>query len=39
MEQEKRYFGLVNCLSQYGIYGDRLLLQTADDVFLLFQAK
>ena len=39
MEQEKRYFGLVNRLSQYGIYGDRLLLQTADDVFLLFQAK
>ncbi len=39
MEQEERYFGLVNRLSLYGIYGDRLFLQTADDVFLLFQAK
>ena len=39
MEQEERYFGLVNRLSRYGIYGDRLFLQTADDVFLLFWAK
>ena len=39
MEQEERYFGLVNRLSRYGIYGDRLFLQTADDVFLLFQAE
>ena len=39
MEQEERYFGLVNRLSRYGIYDDRLFLQTADDVFLLFQVK
>ena len=39
MEQEERYFGLVNRLSRYGIYSDRLFLQTADDVFLLFQTK
>ena len=39
MEQEERYFGLVNRLSRYGIYGDRLFLQTDDDVFLLFQAR
>ena len=38
MEQEERYFGL-NRLSRYGIYDDRLFLQTADDVFLLFQVK
>ena len=39
MEQEERYFGLVNRLSRYGIYGDRLFLQTDDVVFLLFQAR
>ena len=39
MEQEGRYFGLVNRLARYGIYGDRLFLQTADDVFLLFRVK
>ena len=39
MEQEERYFGLVNRLARYGIYDDRLFLQTADDVFLLFRVK
>ena len=39
MEQEERYFGLVNRLARYGIYDNRLFLQTADDVFLLFRVK
>ena len=39
MEQEERYFGLVNHLSRYGTYGDGLFMQTYDDVFVLFQAK
>ena len=39
MEQEERYFALINRLTRYGIYGDRLFLQTADDVFLLFEAE
>ena len=39
MEQEERYFALINRLTRYGIYGDSLFLQTADDVFLLFQAR
>ncbi len=39
MGQEKRYFSLVQRVTQYGIYGDRLFMQTADDQFLLFQAS
>ena len=37
MEQEERYFGLVQRMTRYGIYGDGLFMQTADDVFLLFR--
>ena len=39
MEQEERYFALINRLTRYGIYGDRLFMQTVDDVFLPFQAR
>ena len=39
MEQEERYFDLLPRLTRYGMYGDFLLLQADDDMFLLFQAK
>lgn len=39
MGQEKRYFSLVQRVTRYGIYGDRLFMQTDDDEFLLFQAS
>ena len=39
IEQEKRYFSLVQRATRYGIYGDGLFMQTDDDVFLLFQAR
>ena len=39
MEQEERYFALLNRLARYGTYADGLFLRTEDDVFLLFQAE
>ena len=39
MEQEERYLELVPRLTRYGIYGNRLFMQTDGDEFLLFQAK
>ena len=39
VEQGERYFDLLPRLIRYGMYGDRLFMQTADDVFLLFQAR
>ena len=39
MEQEERYLALVQEATRYGIYGDRLFMQTNDDTFLLFQAN
>ena len=39
MAQEERYLDLLPCLTRYDTYSDGLLIQTDDDVFLLFQAK
>ena len=39
MAQEERYLDLLPRLTRYDTYSDGLLIQTDDDVFLLFQAK
>lgn len=39
MEQEERYLDILPDVTKYGVYGDHLVLQTNDDVFLLFRAK
>ena len=39
MEQEKRYLDILPDVTRYGVYGDHLILQTNDDVFLLFRAE
>ena len=38
MEQEERYLDVLPRVTRYGVYGDYLVLQTNDDVFLLFRA-
>ena len=39
MEQEERYLDILPDVTRYGVYGDHLILQTNDDVFLLFRAE
>ena len=39
MEQEERYFSLMQQATRYGIYDNGLFMQTDDDMFLLFQAR
>ena len=39
MEQEERYLDVLPRVTRYGVYGDYLVLQTNDDVFLLFRAE
>lgn len=39
MEQEERYFDTLPDVTRYGLYGNHLVLQTNDDVFLLFRAE
>lgn len=39
MEQEERYLDILPDVTKYGVYGDHLILQTNDDVFLLFRAE
>ena len=37
MEQEKRYLDILSRVSRFRIFGERLVLQTDDDEFMLFQ--
>ncbi|MCY4474054.1 MAG: META domain-containing protein [Chloroflexi bacterium] len=39
MEQEERYLDVLPNVTRYGVYGDHLVLQTNDDVFLLFRTE
>lgn len=39
MEQEERYLDVLPSVTRYGVYGDHLVLQTNDDVFLLFRTE
>ena len=39
MEQEERYLDVLPSVTRYGVYGDHLVLQTNDDVFLLFRME
>ena len=39
MEQEERYLDILPGMTRYGVYGDYLVMQTNDDVFLLFRAE
>ena len=39
MEQEERYLDVLQGVTRYGVYGDFLVLQTNDDVFLLFRTE
>ena len=39
MEQEERYLDVLPGVTRYGVYADHLVMQTNDDVFLLFRAE
>ena len=39
MEQEERYLGLLAEVTNFGIFGDGLILQTEDDEFLVFRVR